>query len=659
LRYFVFISLLWILAPIKTQFLDTSEGSISIRELYSKKELFVIDWENVYFQNSSLKVKEKLGSFHLCFKESKPIDGFTISKYDKQAIVWTKGNQEIQLKIGTNNSGKLELTIWSNFKTNHWHIPFKRGDLERIYGGGIQFSKYKHYNKSIKNLTQENGIGRGGGSISKWTSLAGVAGESDATYCPLPNFHTSLNRSFSWNDFAYSEVEFSNDFITFNIFDQIVTFTLGYDSSINEVHKINSPLPYELPLWSLGTILGVQGGTQEVKEKLNKVLDAQVKVNALWIQDWVGKQPTKFGSRLKWTWQLDNSHYPDFEKFKSELMQKDIKILGYVNPFFAEQGPYLKEGISNHYFIEKDGIPIKFKFGGIKGYMVDLFSTAAYSWMKQIIQLNLVNQGFSGWMADFGEWYPIRTNSENTINEIKKHNEYPVLWAKLNYEIIKENLDKELFFFNRSGGKSTQKYSSMMWAGDQMVDYTIEDGLGSVFDAYLSSAYSGLPIIHSDVGGYTSVKKTLLKNSIRKEKLLKDWMLLEAFTPVFRTHEGLLPEENIQIYSDSLVIQAFKTFSTINHALLPYFKQLIKERNETGKPIFSEIIHTIKGFETTNPGFCVGSQIMIIHQLEKEDFKSLINEGWKFVDNSGSIKEKPSINNKIIVAIKDLAELIQ
>ena len=50
---------------------------------------------------------------------------------------------------------------------------------------------------------------------------------------------------------------------------------------------------------------------------------------------------------------------------------------------------------------------------------------------------------------------------------------------------------------------------------------------------------------------------------------------------------------------------------------------------------------------------------MIIHQLEKEDFTSLIKEGWKFVDNSGSIKEKPSINNKIIVAIKDLAKLIQ
>ena len=156
MRYFVFISLLWILVPIKTQFLDTSGGSISIRELSSKKELFVIDWENVYFQNSSLKVKEKLGSFHLCFKESKPIDGFIISKHDKQAIVWTKGNKEIHLEIGTNSSGKLELTIWSNFKTNHWHIPFKRGDLERIHGGGIQFSKYKNYNKSHVNLSTRN-----------------------------------------------------------------------------------------------------------------------------------------------------------------------------------------------------------------------------------------------------------------------------------------------------------------------------------------------------------------------------------------------------------------------------------------------------------------------------------------------------------------------
>ncbi len=659
MRYLVFISFLWILTPLKTQFLDTTGGTITIRESSTKKELFILDFKKMYFQNTKVKVKEKLGSFHVSFKESTPTEGFKITKYDNQAIAWKKGNKEIQLEIGTNSSGKIELTISSNVKTNHWHIPFKRKPLEKIYGGGIQFSKYQQYNKSIINLTQENGIGRGGGSISKWTSLAGAVGESYATYCPLTQFTTSLNRSFSWNDYAYCEVEFSDDLITFDIFDQAASFTLSFDESLKEIHAITKPLPYKLPSWSLGTLLGVQGGTQEVQKKLNTLLKQGVKVNALWIQDWVGKQPTKFGSRLKWSWQLDQNHYSQFERFKTELKEKNIKLLGYINPFFAEDGPYVNEGILNGYFISNNKEFIKFKFGGIKGFMIDLFNTAAYNWMKQIIQTNLVDEGFTGWMADFAEWYPIRTNAEKLINDLKKHNEYPVLWAKLNYEIITENSEKELFFFNRSGGKKIEQYSSMMWAGDQMVDYTVEDGLGSVFDAYLSASYSRIPIIHSDVGGYTSIKKPLIKNYLRKETLLKDWMLIEAFTPVFRTHEGLLPEDNLQVYSDSLIIQAFKKFSNINHKLLPYFKQLIKERNEMGNPIFSEIDHTIKRFKTTNPGFCVGKKIMIIHQLEKEDFTFLIKEGWKFVDNCGSVKDKPQEKDKIIVAIKDLAELIQ
>lgn len=163
MRYLVFILFLWILNPLKTQLLDTTGGTITIRELSTKKELFIIDFKKVYFQTSKVKVKEKLGTFHVYFKESTSIDGFKIIKYDNQAVVWKKGNKEIQLEIGTNSSGKLELTVSSNVKTNHWHIPFKRKNLEEIYGGGIQFSKYKQYNKSIINLTQENGIGRGGG----------------------------------------------------------------------------------------------------------------------------------------------------------------------------------------------------------------------------------------------------------------------------------------------------------------------------------------------------------------------------------------------------------------------------------------------------------------------------------------------------------------
>ena len=218
-------------------------------------------------------------------------------------------------------------------------------------------------------------------------------------------------------------------------------------------------------------------------------------------------------------------------------------------------------------------------------------------------------------MADFAEWYPL--SEENLIEDLKIHNQYPVLWAKLNYEIVCSNSEKELFFFNRSGGIGTENYSAMMWAGDQMVDYSLEDGLGSVFDAYLSSAYSGLPIIHSDLGGYSSVKKPFIKNYLRKKELLKDWMLLEAFTPVFRSHEGLHPESNLQIYSDSSIIQSYKKFSDINHNLLPYFEQLIEERNTYGTPVFREINHVLEHFETQNPGFCVENKVIILYQKVK------------------------------------------
>ena len=64
--------------------------------------------------------------------------------------------------------------------------------------------------------------------------------------------------------------------------------------------------------------------------------DAGAQIDAVWIQDWVGKRQTKYGSRLNWTWQLDTIQYPAFKNFKEELTKKNIKLLGYVNPFFAE-----------------------------------------------------------------------------------------------------------------------------------------------------------------------------------------------------------------------------------------------------------------------------------------------------------------------------------
>jgi alpha-glucosidase len=633
-----------------SQHLDTVDSKIVILHDDIEKPIFVIDWEKLKVGHANIKIKEKLGSYQVRNKNLNLISGYKLIKKLDTLLLWKNGEKEIQVLLILEKNNSFRLSISSNQLYDHWEISFERLQEEEIYGGGIQFSEYDNYNKKIINLTQENGIGRGGGSISKWTKLGKVVGENYATYCPSTSVLTSRNRSFAWNEYAYSEVDFTTDKITFTILDKSVSFTLGYDSLANQHSNLTSPTPYVLPKWSIGTILGLQGGSKSVLKKVNAVVESGAQVDAVWIQDWVGKRQTKYGSRLNWTWELDTIQYPQFDNFKNELTAKNIKVMGYVNPFFAERGKYITQGLEKGYFIYQHNTdtPKLFDYGGMKGYMLDIFNEEAFEWMKSIIKTNLVDNGFSGWMADFAEWYPIRQDPEFILEDFKLHNEYPVLWAKLNYEVIQES-GKELFFFNRSGGLKTSEYSSMMWAGDQMVDYSEEDGLLSVFDAYLSSSYSGLPMIHSDAGGYTSVKKPIIKNYIRDTTLLKNWLFLEACTPVLRTHEGLLPEDNAQVY-DNNMIDFFAAITQLHAKLQPYFLLLIKERDDNNQPIFLEAKSIHDSFNNHIKSFAVGQDLVILVIPEKEKYG--VHSDWLFLSIKGKTDINPIQGMKIQVLIR-------
>ena len=80
LRFLLFTTLLSITSFLSAQYIDTTGGKIIIRENESSKALFTIDWEKVYFQNSKINVKEKLGSYDVTFKKGRPLEGFKIIK---------------------------------------------------------------------------------------------------------------------------------------------------------------------------------------------------------------------------------------------------------------------------------------------------------------------------------------------------------------------------------------------------------------------------------------------------------------------------------------------------------------------------------------------------------------------------------------------------
>jgi alpha-glucosidase len=116
-------------------------------------------------------------------------------------------------------------------------------------------------------------------------------------------------------------------------------------------------------------------------------------------------------------------------------------------------------------------------------------------------------------MADFGEWCPWFVQdsvynsivNDSKINSIKfpARNSYTNKWALVNNDVIESSGRDDLLFFMRSGSALSANSAPMFWMGDQSVNWGKEDGLKSTLTALNSAAMSGIPYLHSDIGGYT------------------------------------------------------------------------------------------------------------------------------------------------------------
>lgn len=551
----------------------------------------------------------------------------------------------VALEFKRNNPRRLGFKIYTDLAdTNFIQFSAVTPTDESFHGFGLQPTFHNLKGKLVPIWTQEQGVARGRQPYS-WVvnrAAAGAAGTPVTSYMAAPYFITNKRRGLFLKNKEYAE---------FDLTKRDVFSVRVYASEVNgELLSADRPLDLisafteysgrmrRVPDWfHSGAIVGLQGGSQRVRVIWRKMRARGTPIAALWIQDWVGQRQTNFGQQLQWNWALDEKHYPGWDQLVKDLRTDGARMLGYINPHLMHIAPqgnelgrrHLYQEASAQGFLVKNsrGEDYMVQLGAIVAAMVDLANPDARIWIKNVIKDEIIARGFSGWMCDFSEALPPDGLLQGGIEGRDFHHRYVEEWAKVNGEAIQEaGIADDTVYFCRAGYTQSPGLSRFFWQGDQTVSWDHFDGLKSAVTGLIGGGISGYSLNHSDIGGYTGFNIGGI-GLRRSHELLARWQEFSAFTPAFRTHEGLLPGANAQIYDNDEALITFDRNARIFASLHFYRKKLFADAEAYGYPVvramfleFPDDPHTYD----IHDQFMLGSELLVAPMLNPNQFSRAV-----------------------------------
>ena len=516
-------------------------------------------------------------------------------------------------------SGGIEFTFEGEAGWSYeFQIPAKED--EAVFGGGEQYRKTNLRGEVVVNFVSEHI--KASTIIEKallHEKLYRVKEHREiGSYAPMPVFVTDRRRMILFDTTIDGHADFSGrDCFRFQ-FDACPKRLLLLKAASYEglAGLLNNRIPNRqyLPAWCAeGMILGVQGGTKTVLDKTFAMLDAGAKICGVWSQDWSGEKRTVMGKQVYWNWEVDEKLYPGLKEAIQKLNARGVKFLAYINPYLVKGGKLYKECKKKGWLItKKDGSVYHIKSTTFDAGMLDLTNPDAVKFIKEtLIGKNMLDLGVSGWMADFGEYLPVDCVLHDG-DPAELHNAWPVLWAKVNREAVEEYGAKDVLFFTRSGYLGIQSYAPFLWNGDQHTDYTKDYGMPCVMPASFSLGFSGVTMVHCDIGGFFSFGKMK-----RDAELFTRWMEMGTFSLLMRSHESIRPWANAQ-FDAARVREHTVRLTKIHAALAPYIRHIAADA-EKGVPALRPDFWYAKSFgESREPyAYFLGSELFVCPVIRK------------------------------------------
>jgi len=221
--------------------------------------------------------------------------------------------------------------------------------------------------------------------------------------------------------------------------------------------------------------------------------------------------------------------------------------------------------------------------------IVDFTARGAGKWWQSLIT-EALNDGYDGWMEDFGEYVPADSILANGRSGFAEHNPYCTRYHKASHELTWPRKGSNFAQFVRCGYTGTAPYARIVWGGDPTEDDSEADGLPAAVSQGLSMGMSGIGYWGSDIGGFHA----LFTQGQTSAELLTRWVEVGAFSGIMRTQgdgypRPILKGSNMAEVWDAAVLPHWRAMSRLRTQLFPYIWDAAQEYQRSGVPMMRDL----------------------------------------------------------------------